>query len=87
MLKPLAGPNTAVLTLQNGLGNETLLAQLVGAGKVLGGLCFVCLNRVEPGVVQHVAHGTIVMGEYQRRPERRTHDIASVIRNSGVPAK
>jgi len=87
LLKPLAGPNTAVLTLQNGLGNETLLAQLVGAGKVLGGLCFVCLNRVEPGVVQHVAHGTIVMGEYQRRPERRTHDIASVIRNSGVPCK
>jgi 2-dehydropantoate 2-reductase len=87
LLKPLVGPATAVLTLQNGLGNEALLAGLVGAEKVLGGLCFVCLNRVEPGVVQHVAHGTIVMGEYQRWPEPRTHDIASVIRNSGVPCK
>src|SRR5581483_1662129 len=76
LLKPLVGPATAVLTLQNGLGNEALLAGLFGAEKILGGLCFVCLNRVEPGVVQHVAHATIVMGEYQRWPEPRTHDIA-----------
>jgi len=87
LLKPLVGPATAVLTLQNGLGNEALLAGLFGAEKILGGLCFVCLNRVEPGVVQHVAHATIVMGEYQRWPEPRTHDIASIIRNSGVPCK
>lgn len=87
LLKPLVGPATAVLTLQNGLGNEALLAGLFGGEKILGGLCFVCLNRVEPGVVQHVAHGAIVMGEYQRWPEPRTHDIASLIRNSGIPCK
>jgi 2-dehydropantoate 2-reductase len=45
------------------------------------------LNRIEPGVIQHIAHGAIVMGEYQRWPEPRTHDIASLIRNSGVTCK
>ena len=79
--------HSAVMTLQNGLGNETRLAALVGAEKVLGGLCFVCLNRVEPGVVHHLAHGTIVMGEYQRWPEPRTQDIASLFRHAGVPCK
>src|SRR5882724_5129907 len=49
--------------------------------------CFVCLNRLEPGVIQHIAHGTIVMGEDNRWPEPRTHDIASMIRNSGVHCK
>lgn len=87
LVKPLVGPGTAVLTLQNGLGNEALLSGLFGGEKILGGLCFVCLNRVEPGVIQHVAHGAIVMGEYQRWPEPRTHDIASLIRNSGIPCK
>src|SRR5208337_1719879 len=53
----------------------------------LGGLCFVCLNRIEPGVVRHLAHGTIVMGEYQRWPEPRTQEIAALIRNAGVPCK
>ena len=87
LLTPLVGPDTAILTLQNGLGNEEQLAKLFGKEKVLGGLCFVCLNRVEPGVIQHVAHGTIVMGEYGRRPEPRTQEIAGMIRHSGVPCK
>jgi 2-dehydropantoate 2-reductase len=87
LLPALVGASTAVLTLQNGLGNEELLAELFGEEKILGGLCFVCLNRIEPGVIQHIAHGTIVMGEHNRWPEPRTHDIAGIIRNSGVPCK
>ncbi len=87
LLPPLVGPNTAVLTLQNGLGNEDQLAGMFGKEKVLGGLCFVCLNRIEPGVVLHIAHGMIVMGEFDRWPEPRTHDIATKLRNSGVPCK
>ena len=87
LVPPLVGPATAVMTLQNGLGNEELLAEMFGAEKVLGGLCFVCLNRLESGVVRHFAHGTIVMGEFQREPEPRTHEIASLIQNSGVTCK
>lgn len=87
LLPPMVGKSTAVLTLQNGLGNEEILASLVGTEKVLGGLCFVCLNRIELGVIQHIAHGAIVMGEYKRWPEPRTHDIAGLIRHSGVPCK
>jgi 2-dehydropantoate 2-reductase len=44
LLPPLVGSHTALLTLQNGLGNEESLAQLFPADKILGGLCFVCLN-------------------------------------------
>jgi 2-dehydropantoate 2-reductase len=87
LVSPLVGPATAMMTLQNGLGNEELLAELFGGEKILGGLCFVCLNRIEPGVVRHLAHGTIVMGEYRRRPEPRTHEIAAMIFNAGVPCK
>ena len=87
LASPLVGPATAVMTLQNGLGNEELLAKLFGAEKILGGLCFVCLNRIEPGVVRHLAHGTVVMGEYQRWPEPRTQEIAAMIRHAGVPCR
>jgi len=87
LLPTLVGENTAVVTLQNGLGNEASLAVLFGAEKIMGGLCFVCLNRVEPGVIHHLAHGTIVLGEYERWPEPRTHDLASMIRHAGVPCK
>ena len=85
LLPPLVGPQTAVLTLQNGLGNEEQLAKLFRREQILGGLCFVCLNRTEPGIIHHIGHGKIVIGEFQRWPEPRTHDIASMLRHAGVP--
>jgi 2-dehydropantoate 2-reductase len=87
LLPSLVGPGTAVLTLQNGLGNEERLAKIFPIEQILGGLCFVCLNRVEPGVIHHIGHGRIVLGEFQRWPEPRTHDIASMIRHAGVPCE
>ena len=87
LLCPLVGPHTAVLTLQNGLGNEEALASLFSREQIMGGLCFVCLNRIEPGVIQHIAHGRIALGEWGRWPEPRTHDWASWFRNAGVPCE
>src|SRR5258706_6715288 len=87
LIPQLVGPGTAVLTLQNGLGNEEELAKIVRPQQILGGLCFVCLNRVEPGVIHHIDHGAVVLGEFGRWPEPRTHDIALMFRNAGVPCK
>ncbi len=87
LLPPLVADHTTVLTLQNGLGNEAELARLFGDDRIMGGLCFVCLNRIRPGLVQHLAHGRIVLGEYRRWPEPRTHDIATVFRRAGIPCK
>ena len=87
LLRPLVGPQTAIVTLQNGLGNEEQLAKLFPGEQVLGGLCFVCLNRIAPGVIQHLDHGMIVLGEHQRYPEPRTHDLAGMLRHAGVPCK
>lgn len=85
LLPPLVERRTAILTLQNGLGNEDRLAQLFPEDQILGGLCFVCLNRVEPGVIHHLDHGRIVLGEFRRWPEPRTHEIAGLFRHAGVP--
>lgn len=87
LLPPLVGPQTAVVTLQNGLGNEEQLAQLFPAEQILGGLCFVCLNRLQPGVILHLDHGLIVLGEFQRPAGPRTEVLASAIRHAGVPCQ
>jgi len=85
LLPPLVDSRTAVVTLQNGLGNEEQLARLLAPDQILGGLCFVCLNRMEPGIIHHIDHGQIILGEFQRWPEPRTHDIAGLFRHAGVP--
>ena len=76
-----------MVTLQNGLGNEEQLARLFPPEQILGGLCFVCLNRVEPGVIQSHGYGTIVLGEFQRRAGPRTQELAAMFRDAGVPCK
>ena len=85
LLPPLTGPQTLVVTLQNGLGNEKQLAALFGPDNILGGLCFVCLNRLSPGVIHHTAHGHILLGEYQRTPRPRTRHLAALFQQAGVP--
>ena len=84
LLPPLLGPSTMLLTLQNGLGNEEFLAANFGAERVLGGLCFVCLNRVSPGVIEHYDHGRLVVGEFNRYPAARTHDVSWEFKRCGV---
>lgn len=85
LLPSLVGPRTAVLTLQNGLGNEEALARLFPVGQILGALCFVCLNRIGPGVIRHTDHGQIVIGEFSRSSLPRTHQLADGFRKARVP--
>jgi 2-dehydropantoate 2-reductase len=63
VLQPLMNDNTQVLTLQNGLGNCEHIAKIVGAEKVHGGLCFVCINRTMPGTICHSAGGRMTIGK------------------------
>lgn len=86
LIPPLLHDGTALVTLQNGLGNEACLAERFGAERVMGALCFVCLNRVAPGVVQHFGHGTISIGEYQGPPRPRTRALARALADAGIEA-
>jgi 2-dehydropantoate 2-reductase len=87
LIPPLLHEKTVLLTLQNGLGNEEFLAQHFGIERVLGGLCFVCINRTAPGVIHHIAQGRINMGEHTRAPLPRTHQIAAEFQRSLIDAQ
>ncbi len=86
LLPPLLGPETVVLTLQNGLGNEEFISERWGAERTMGALCFVCLNRTAPGVIEHYDHGTFSVGEYRHPATARTEAIASAFREAGIEA-
>ena len=82
---PLIGPQTGILTLQNALGNCERLAELFGAERVLGGLCFVCINRLGEGHVKHTAGGKVTIGEWRAQPGNpRAERLSSGFRSAGV---
>ncbi len=84
LISPLLHDHSAILTLQNGLGNEDRLAELFGAGRILGGLAFVCINRVGPGIIYHQAEGLIRLGEFGGGASPRAASIAALFNRSNV---
>lgn len=84
LLPPLVGPGTVVVTLQNGLGNEEFLAGIVGADRVLGGICFVASTRTGPGEVKCYHPGVITLGEHGRPATDRTRALAAAFTAAGA---
>ncbi|MEK7951894.1 2-dehydropantoate 2-reductase [Luteolibacter soli] len=87
VLPPLLHEGTQVLTLQNGLGNCEQIAEIVGPERVLGALCFVCLNRIAPGHVSHTAGGRISVGEFVNDDRGRGPEIARRFTAAGIPTE
>lgn len=87
LLPPLVGSGTRLLTLQNGLGNDRLLAELFPSNSVSGGLCFVCLNRVEPAVVQNFMKGSVSIGPFAPEYAADAEDLVSVFSEAGVKTR
>jgi len=83
----MATPETAVLTLQNGLGNEALLAEAFGPENVLGGIAFLCSNRGEPGSVHHLDQGRIRIGELSPGVTPRLTALAETFAACGIPCE
>ena len=86
LLPPLIDGRTALLTLQNGLGNEAFLSERWGGERVMGALCFVCINRIAPGVIRHIDHGSISIGEFRRPTSARVRAVAEAFNAVDVQA-
>lgn len=65
LLPPVMGERSTALVLQNGLGVEDQVAAVVGDDRVVGGLCFLCSNKVGPGHIQHLDYGRITLADYK----------------------
>ncbi len=87
LIPPLLHGHTILLTLQNGLGNEEFLAQHFGAERVMGGLCFICLNRISPGLIEHLDYGHLNLGELTGLAKERTHNLAREFSECGVESR
>ncbi len=74
-----AAPDAKVVLLQNGLGVEDELRALLPSNlHLLGGLCFICVHRSAPGVVEHQALGAVNLG-YHSGPLHDAHAQQAVV--------
>ncbi|WP_028310870.1 ketopantoate reductase family protein [Derxia gummosa] len=81
----LIGPDTVVMSLQNGLGHEELLAEAVGRERVLAGKTYVGGVLLGPGRISAGTAGKrTIIGELDGRVGARTRAIAAEFERAGL---
>ncbi len=85
---PMVGPETTVLSLQNGVECDQTLARVVGTGHLIGGVAFIASSIREPGVIKHI--GTmqrVVVGERAGGSSSRVEALYEVMLQAGITAE
>jgi 2-dehydropantoate 2-reductase len=85
-LGPLIGPDTMVVSIQNGIDNEQKIAAAIGAEHVLGAATYILASIEAPGVVRSGA-ARLVVGELREGPPSdRVMGFVDLARRGGVDA-
>ena len=81
------GPDTPVLSLQNGVDNEDKIDAKLGAGRAMGGVAQVFATIESPGVIRHHAAGRIIFGELDGRISDRAERLRDAFARAEVPVE
>jgi 2-dehydropantoate 2-reductase len=83
-IKPLVGPDTAVIPLQNGIDAAERLIPILGPRAVMGGVAQISASIIAPGLIQQV--GTfmrMIFGELDGRRSQRGEDFLALCQKAG----
>ncbi len=84
-MKPLVGPDTKVLPLQNGVDAVPQLTADLGQEAVIGGLCKIVSFVVGPGHIRHAGFApSVVIGELDNQRTNRIVEIEKTFNHAGV---
>ena len=87
-IKPLVGPETAVLSLQNGVIKDDILRGHFGERAVMGGVVYVGSHIERPGVIRQVgAMQRMVFGEYDGRRSPRAEALLAALQGTPIDAE
>lgn len=86
-LKPLIGPDTVVITLQNGVEAMDMVAAHVGEGHVAGGAAYIVVVVDQPGRLRHTTAQSLVFGERHGRRSDRLAAFEEAGKRAGFGAK
>ncbi len=87
-IAPIVGPDTAVISLQNGVQKDDILRRVLGDRAVVGGVCYISSKIVRPGVIAQA--GTLqklVFGEYDGAASPRAQSFLVACKRGGIDAE
>ena len=86
--RDLVGPNTAVLSMQNGVDAEPTLNNILGPEHVMGATSEIGANIIEPGFVRRFTPFAIIrFGEFDQIRSKRSIQFSEAITAAGLGAE
>lgn len=99
-LPVLFGPETTVVSMQNGIpwwyfsGNERLetvdpggvIAKVIESRRVIGSIVYLSTEMVEPGVIRHIESNRVTIGEPDGARSKRCRSISEALVAAGLRA-
>lgn len=76
--------NTIVISMQNGLGNEEKIANVIGFKHVISGVTSYGALFKEPGHIIHSGIGYTALGELDGKITERLREISDIFNNTGI---
>ena len=86
-VKNLVGDRTLVLTLQNGVGNVDIIAEVVGQDKVIGGVSNQGATLLDVGSVRHAGRGEIIVGRINGKIPVQLRRIREIFNKAALPMR
>lgn len=87
LLKNVADDHTIVILIQNGIGVEEDVQELLPNIQLVAGLAFICTAKIAPGHINHQCYGQINLGNYSCKDEASLNQIAEDFTNAGISAR
>jgi 2-dehydropantoate 2-reductase len=87
-MRPLMGPDTGIISFQNGVQKDDILREAFGDRAVMGGVAYIATNIDRPGVIKHT--GTmqrLIFGEYDGRRSARAQALLDAALRGGINAE
>ena len=85
-IKPLIGPETIILTIQNGVEAPYRIGKVIGLEHVLAGVSYTNAHLVAPGVVNHLGGSRLMFGELSGGISPRVKTLKRVLIGTGLEA-
>jgi 2-dehydropantoate 2-reductase len=87
-IEPIVGPDTGIISLQNGVQKDDVLRGIFGAPAVMGGAAYMATTIGRPGIiVQTGSVQRLVFGEYDGKRSKRAEALLAAARAGGINAE
>jgi 2-dehydropantoate 2-reductase len=87
-VRAITGPETAVLSLQNGVIKDDILRREFGAAAVMGGVGYVATHIARPGVIRQTGKlQRLIVGEYDGSRSKRAQWLVEALLKAGIQAE